>query len=315
MHRAYKDIQLPQLRSFCLVAGSQSFTAAAKVLALSVPAVWQHVRALEQALGVVLLRRRGSAVQITDEGRLLLELVQPHVAGIDTLGRLFESRRAEMPRRLTVISTHGLTAYHLPAPVQEFTERHPGVQLRLRADIRPAELVRMLEQGEADLALLAYDRDEERSPYLDYRDLYELQLCLLSAPGHPLARKKRVGAAELVQHPLVMEPEGSLPRRVLDRLAVRHNLGGRLHIVAEGATLDVLRRYVARGIGVSLMFLDRAIAGSIDDLHVRAFEPAESVPVALVVRKGGHLPEAAEQFIRIVRRHLPGADAAGLSGR
>jgi len=306
VHRTYKDIQLPQLRSFCLVAGSQSFTAAAKALDLSVPAVWQHVRALEQALGVVLLRRRGSAVQITDEGRLLLEIVQPHVAGIDSLARLFESRRADLPRRLTVVSTHGLMAYHLPAPAQEFMERHPGVQLRLRADIRPAELVRMLEQGEADLALLAYDRDEARSPYLDYRDLYELQLYLLTAPGHALARKKRVGVADLVQYPLVMEPDGSLPRRVLDHLAVRHNLAGRLHIVTEGATLDVLRRYVARGIGVSLIFLDRTIIGSFDDLHVRVFEPGESVPVALVVRKGGHLPAAAEHFIRILQRHLPG---------
>src|SRR5262249_55102317 len=156
-------------------------------------------------------------------------------------------------------------------------------------DIRPGELARMLEQGEADLALMAYDRDEERSPYLDYRDLYELRLYLLTAPGHALARKRRVGVADLAHHPLAMEPEGSLPRRVLDRLAVRHGLAGRLHIVTEGATLDILRRYVARGIGVSLIFLDRAIIGLLDDLHLRPFEPPESVPVALVVRKGGHL--------------------------
>jgi DNA-binding transcriptional LysR family regulator len=197
-------------------------------------------------------------------------------------------------------------AYHLPAPAQEFMERHPGVQLRLRADIQPAELVRMLEQGEADLALLAYDRDAERNPYLAYRDLYELHLYLLMAPGHALARKKRVRVTELAQYPLVMEPEGSLPRQVLDRLAVRHNLAGKLHIVTEGATLDVLRRYVARGIGVSMIFLDRTIINSLDDLHVRLFEPGESVPVALVTRQGGHLPEAAEQFTRILQRHLPG---------
>lgn len=305
MHPTRKVIQLPQLRSFCLVAGAQSFTAAARALDLSVPAVWQHVRALEKALDVVLLRRRGAAVHVTDEGRLLLELVQPHVAGIESLPRLFESRRADLPRRLTVVSTHGLMAYHLPGPAQEFMDQRPGVQLRLRADIRPAELVRMLEQGEADLALLAYDRDEERSPYLAYRDLYELQLYLLMAPRHALARKKRVSVADLAQYPLVMEPDGSLPRRVLDRLALRHNLAGQLHIVTEGATLDVLRHYIARGIGVSLIFLDRAIIGSLKDLHVRLFEPGESVPVALVTRKGGHLPEAAEHFIRILERHAP----------
>src|SRR5262245_42255844 len=171
LNYSYKDIQLPQLRSFCLAATSHSFTAAAKSLGLSVSAVWQQVRALERELGATLLRRNGGAVQITDEGRLLLDLVQPHVTGLDSLARLFESQRAGLAQKLTVVSTHGLIAYRMPAPVHEFTRRHAAVQLRLRADIRTAVAIEMLEQGEADLAVLAYDADEPRSAFLQYDDL------------------------------------------------------------------------------------------------------------------------------------------------
>src|SRR5262245_2039152 len=119
----YKEIQLPQLRSFCLAATEGSFTAAAKQLGLSVPAVWQQVRPLERSLGATRLRRSGWKVEITEEGRLLLELVQPHVSGLDSLQRLFASRRAELPQKLSVVSTHGLIAYQLPLPVQEFTQK------------------------------------------------------------------------------------------------------------------------------------------------------------------------------------------------
>jgi len=302
---SYKDIQLPQLRSFCLAATSHSFTAAAKVLGLSVSAVWQQVRALERELNATLLRRHAGTVQITDEGRLLLELVQPHVTGLDSLARLFESRRAEIPQKLTVVSTHGLIAYRLPAPVHEFTSQYPAAQLRLRADIRPAIATEMLEQGEADLAVLAYDPDEPRSPYLQYDDLLQMRLFLLAARAHPLARKKTIRLAEVVRYPLVMEPEGSLPRKVLEKLLRRENLLERMHVVAESATLDILRRYVALGVGVSFNFLDDVILASLKDLYLRQFEPPESVHVAMVVRKGAHLPQAGQDFIRILRQHVP----------
>src|ERR1700758_4750955 len=91
-HR-YKEIQLSQLRSFCLAATEGNFTSAARALGLSASTVWQQVRALERELKAKLLRRRSRAVELTDEGRLLLGLVQPHVGGLDSLRRFFEMRR------------------------------------------------------------------------------------------------------------------------------------------------------------------------------------------------------------------------------
>src|SRR6516162_3768796 len=111
----YKDIQLAQLRSFCLAATEGNFTSAARALGLSASTVWQQVRALERQLGANLLRRRGRAVELTDEGRWLLELVLPHVSGLDSLGRVFEAKRADLPQEVVVASGAYLHAHHLPA--------------------------------------------------------------------------------------------------------------------------------------------------------------------------------------------------------
>ena len=46
----YKDIQLPQLRSFCVAATEASFTAAARRLGISTPTVWQQVRRARTAI-------------------------------------------------------------------------------------------------------------------------------------------------------------------------------------------------------------------------------------------------------------------------
>src|SRR5262245_33229667 len=91
----YKDLQLAHLRSFALAAVRGTFTAAAEALGLSVSAVWQQVRALERHLGAALLRRNGRAVELTPEGRLVLELIQPQLSSFDSLAQLFEARRRE----------------------------------------------------------------------------------------------------------------------------------------------------------------------------------------------------------------------------
>src|SRR5262249_41047602 len=117
----YKEIQLAQLRSFCLAATEGNFTSAAKALGLSASTVWQQVRALERELKAKLWRRRGRVVELTDEGRLL----QPHISGLDSLRRLFETRRAGSPQELVVASGAYLLAHYLPKPIQQFRVQHP----------------------------------------------------------------------------------------------------------------------------------------------------------------------------------------------
>src|SRR5207237_10112846 len=115
----YKEIQLPQLRSFCLAATEGNFTTAAKALGLSASTVWQQVRALERELKAKLLRRQGRLIELTDEGRLLLAMVQPHVSGLDSLRRLFEARREGIRQELVVASGAHLFASHLPKALQQ----------------------------------------------------------------------------------------------------------------------------------------------------------------------------------------------------
>ena len=134
MHQShrYKEIQLAQLRSFCVAATEGNFTSAARVLGLATSTVWQQVRALERELKAKLLRRRGKAVELTDEGRLLLETVQPHVSGLDSLRRFFEMRQEGVRPELVLASGAYLLANHLPQPISRFRAERPAVLVTLR---------------------------------------------------------------------------------------------------------------------------------------------------------------------------------------
>jgi DNA-binding transcriptional LysR family regulator len=300
----YKDIQLPQLRSFCVAATQGNFTEAAKVLGLSPPTVWEQVRGLERRLGATLLLRRGRFVELTDEGRILLDLVQPHVHGLDSLERLFEAQRASGLPRLTVASTPNMLANYLVSPVQEFTRAYPAVCVMLRPSVRLEDGLGLVERGQADVGVLAFRPEQLVKSSLEFEHLFDLRLLLLTATSHPLAKKKKIAPEDLVQYPLIMGQEGTPSRLAAESILSRHNLLDRARIVLESTHADVIRSYVAAGIGIALMFAVDS-GPTMAGLHHRVFDPRmEGLPAGLIVRKSAHLSEPVREFCRIVRRAL-----------
>ena len=81
----YKGNPLKQLRAFCAVARTGKMTDAANELFLSQSAVSLQVKALEKSLETALFERRGPSIELTPEGRKLLDMARPLVEGIDEL--------------------------------------------------------------------------------------------------------------------------------------------------------------------------------------------------------------------------------------
>src|SRR5438132_201688 len=107
VHR-YKEMRLGQLRAFCECGRRKSFSAAARALNLSPSAVWQQVRALERDCAATLLQRQGRLWELTEDGRVLLELASSIVGGADSLQETFAERRAGVLRTLTVLGSPGV---------------------------------------------------------------------------------------------------------------------------------------------------------------------------------------------------------------
>lgn len=301
----YKDIQLPQLKSFCWTAAQQNFSTAARALGLTPSAVWQQVRALERRLGATLVRRSGRNVEITPEGRLLLDLIQAPVNALDSLERAFEAQRNELPQQVTVTSTTYLFSYHLAEPIQAFLDESPAVRLNLRAGMGHAEVARPVELGEADLGLLPHESGEPRSGHLNYETLFNLELFLLTSAKHPLARKQRLTAADLVRYPLIQAPAGAHARRALERILRRHDLLDQVQPVMETGSLEMMCKYAALGVGVAVRYLGRDALRATPGLSCRPLDLAEApLPVMLLTRKSAHQPEPARKLAELLRRRL-----------
>lgn len=131
---------LPSLRAFEAAARLGSFSAAARVLNVTHPAVAQQVRGLERHLGLRLIAEAGRSLKLTEEGsRLAAALNGGFAAMAETLGRL---RQADRHRGLRITLTPGFAQNVMVPALPEFWASHPEIAVSLVASSQLADLGR-----------------------------------------------------------------------------------------------------------------------------------------------------------------------------
>ncbi len=124
---------LNALRAFEASGRHLSFAKAADELGVTPPAISHQVRQLEDHLGVPLFRRMTRQVALTDAGRAALE---PMTEAFDRLAEavaLLEER--DDSGVLTVSVAPSFAALWLVPRVEQFTAKHPDIDLRIAANM------------------------------------------------------------------------------------------------------------------------------------------------------------------------------------
>src|SRR5439155_9258256 len=98
----------------------RGYAAAARVLLLTSPAVWEQMQALERHYGVRLLERHGGGVRPTAQGERLLELIGPCLAGLDSTRDVLQQGDGVAPRQLTLVTNLRVLAEEVSRAVRRF---------------------------------------------------------------------------------------------------------------------------------------------------------------------------------------------------
>ncbi|MBT5498427.1 MAG: LysR family transcriptional regulator [Alphaproteobacteria bacterium] len=161
-------MDLSDLNIFRTVVEAGGITKAADRLHRVQSNVTTRVRQLEEDLGVKLFIREGKRLHLSPAGQTLLTYAE-------RLLTLAEEARASVqdatPRGVLRLGSMESTAgVRLPAPLTVFHKRYPEVTIELRTG-NPAQLARLILEGELDAALVAEPiADEPFEKELIYRE-------------------------------------------------------------------------------------------------------------------------------------------------
>jgi DNA-binding transcriptional LysR family regulator len=149
-----RSLSLDQLKAFIEVAERGSFTAAARTLNLSQPAVTHQVQELEQRFQVALLERLGKRAYPTEAGEKLMEharhLLDEDAHTRDAMRRFTDGwlGRVRIGTSMTVLM------YVLPPLLRQLKTDHPQLEINLKAGLT-ATTLRLLKENALDLGLCA----------------------------------------------------------------------------------------------------------------------------------------------------------------
>lgn len=186
-----------QLACFVEVAATLSFSAAAKNLRVSQPAVSHNVKALEDELGCTLVSRSTRSVSLTEEGLQYLSYAHD-MLDLAERGRRLVSHSRESNKVTLCIGTHGgIESLAIAPVVRRLHEVQPDVVPDIRGNAPHSALINMLESGTLDV-LLEY-RSPQGAPAgaTVFRRLVDAPATCLVAADHPLAERDRMSVEEL----------------------------------------------------------------------------------------------------------------------
>ncbi|ROL89537.1 LysR family transcriptional regulator [Pseudomonas chlororaphis] len=195
---------LSQLQIFSLVAELRGFTSAASRLGISQSAVSHALKSLEQELGVELIRRHQSLVELTDIGQQLLLRARAILGLAATMEQEAADARG-MKRGTLRIGSFGPTSSMklLPAILQRYRAAHPGIEVHI--DEGPdRQVLQWLEERRIDVGFVVLPQER-----FDCFALVEDQMVALIPSQHALASKDSLSLAELCDDPFILTEAGS----------------------------------------------------------------------------------------------------------
>jgi DNA-binding transcriptional LysR family regulator len=291
-------MDLFQLEAFLAVVREGSFSAAAKVVLRTQPAVSQIVKKLEDEIGQPLFDRSSRRGKLTDAGEVLAEhaerLLNLRGQALAALGDLSQLRAGRLN-----IAANELTCLYLLPLLDQYRRQHPAVRLTVRRTLGSRIPLEVRDFG-ADFGIVTYQPDGGtlRSIVI-YRD----ELAFVVPPSHPLAGRKRVTLKQLGSEAFVAHHVASPYRqKVVETFRLKKVT---LQMPVEMPTIDAIKQFVTLGHGVALMPAV-AVTREIEKgelVRIPVPELAFERQIRLVYRRGATLSSSAAAFLQVAETY------------
>jgi len=299
-------VNITHLRTFVTLVEQGSFSATARTMGFSQPAVTMQIQALEADLGVTLVDRKYRKLELTEAGVVLLPYAQRALVEVDRAREEIGRLSGVVSGRLLMAASTTPGQYILPGLLAEFLEEYPQVGISLQiADT--ARVVEAVASGEAHLGMTGAE-------LLDAKVAFERMgsddLVVICPKGHSLAMGRR-SISDVAEAPFIMREEGSGTRLVVEEVLREASIDpGDLHVVTELGTSEAIVSAVEGGMGVAVVsrfVAEKALALATISLVETDGFPATRPLFAVLPR--GSCTRAAEAFLGYLRDALGGIES------
>ncbi|MGI5469385.1 LysR family transcriptional regulator [Streptomyces sp. CA-132043] len=249
-------IEARHLRVLRAVARTGSFSAAARELGCTQPAVSQQIKALEQSAGTPLIVRTGREMRLTEAGEALVRHAAGILAGLTAAEEEVAAIAGLRAGRVRLVSFPSGSSTLVPTALAAMRSAHPGTAVSLD-EAEPPRSIEMLRGGDCEIALAfrypevpgADPAAESEWDDLVVRRVLTDRLVGLVPERHRFAGVGRAGFAELAEEPWI----AGCPRCRRHLVSVCENAGFTPRIDFATDDYPAVIGLVGAGLGVAAL--------------------------------------------------------------
>ncbi|MFG0410864.1 LysR substrate-binding domain-containing protein [Pseudomonas sp. NY5710] len=243
------NLESKWLEDFSALAATRSFSQAAERRFVTQPAFSRRIRSLEAALGLQLVNRSRTPIELTEAGQLFLVTARTVVDQLGEILRHLHHLEGGQGEVIQVAAAHSLASGFFPRWVAQLRNDGLNIATRLVAT-NVGDAVHALREGGCDLMLAFYDpdaalqMDAEIFPSLHMGNTEMVPVCAVDADGRPMFDLEGESSV-----PLLAYTAGAFLGRSVNLLLRQRNV--RYTTVYETAMADSLKSMALEGMGIA----------------------------------------------------------------
>lgn len=232
-----------ELEAFTAAVETGSFTAAADRLGTAKSGISRRISALEERLGVQLMRRTTRRLNLTDTGRAFYERSARILADLDEAEASVLQEHGELRGNLRIALPLTFGVHHMGDLIAEFQRRHPRIHFDLDLNDRRVDLI---EEG-VDLALRIGNL---RDSSLIARKLFDARTVVCASPSYLEKHGMPEMPEELAERDCLVYGNLADPGKwaYTDREGKRRHVEVRVAMTASNG--DFINAVAAKGLGI-----------------------------------------------------------------
>ena len=289
------NIDLELYRVFYVVAKNRHMTKASEELHISQPAISQSIKKLENQLGGSLFLRSNKGMELTEEGKMFYEYIKGALELINNAENEFTSFKDLSKGEIKIGCSTTLTKLILIDVIKKFHDEYPNININITNGLT-YNLINNLKLGKLDFVI--FNESNVKETNLNLQQIKKLKQGFIYNPK--FYDDKVIDFKDLNNVPLILQKEESNSRKLLDYIALQHNV--KLIPSMEVASQELITEFVNIGLGIGFTMIDLATRNHKDLKELKINSKIPKINVYLATNKSVSLTFASKMFIKYLKK-------------
>lgn len=301
-------MNIKQMEYIIAIADAKSFSHAAKELYISQPALSTHVSKLEDELGIRIFERTTSSLELTYAGKIFIDGIREMMIVKERMDKEIRDVSTGSMGKIKVGLTVDMVPYFMPFLLKEYQMKFENVIIEAK-ELLSNEMETAVTERDVEFGMIPFFKEvHKKNEKIKIEEVCREEIVIVGnkdfiTENHMVnGLDDRVDASKINEIPLIMLPEGSYYRKIVEQLCDDYDIEPT--ICQEAADNLLAYRLATLGFGAAIVpKMVTELVKSIEDTPIYSITPSKYYwKLEMLYHKNLYMGVIEKEFLSTFRK-------------